>query len=252
MKIEKINDNQIRCTLTREDLVSRHMKLSELAYGTPKARALFKELMEQAAFQCGFEAEDIPVLVEAVPMAGESIMLIVTRVENPDEFDTRFSHFTEFDDEDDDYEDNYEGGHFASQKSFNSIAADDILNMFNSLIDEAREKIAAAPEKAAKAGLPVEISKMFIFESLEDILRLSTVVAPFYKGRNCLYKNPKTGLYYLTVTNKGTTPEIYNKACNILAEYGDQTHYTIGADLYMSEHYQVIVEGNALDTLGSL
>ena len=30
MKIEKVNDNQIRCTLTREDLDSRHMKLSEL------------------------------------------------------------------------------------------------------------------------------------------------------------------------------------------------------------------------------
>ena len=34
MKIEKINDNQIRCTLTRDDLNNRQLKLSELAYGT--------------------------------------------------------------------------------------------------------------------------------------------------------------------------------------------------------------------------
>ena len=33
MKIEKVNDNQIRCTLTRADLDDRHLKLSELAYG---------------------------------------------------------------------------------------------------------------------------------------------------------------------------------------------------------------------------
>ena len=26
MKIEKVNDNQIRCTLTREDLEDRHIK----------------------------------------------------------------------------------------------------------------------------------------------------------------------------------------------------------------------------------
>ena len=32
MKIEKVNENQIRCTLTREDLVSRELKISELAY----------------------------------------------------------------------------------------------------------------------------------------------------------------------------------------------------------------------------
>ena len=30
MKIEKVNENQIRCTLTREDLASRELKISEL------------------------------------------------------------------------------------------------------------------------------------------------------------------------------------------------------------------------------
>lgn len=38
MKIEKVNENQIRCTLTREDLAERQIKLSELAYGTEKAK----------------------------------------------------------------------------------------------------------------------------------------------------------------------------------------------------------------------
>ena len=30
MKIEKVNDNQIRCTLTREDLDERQLKISEI------------------------------------------------------------------------------------------------------------------------------------------------------------------------------------------------------------------------------
>ena len=44
MKIEKINDNQIRCTLTREDLESHQIRISELAYGTDKAKKLFRKL----------------------------------------------------------------------------------------------------------------------------------------------------------------------------------------------------------------
>ena len=40
MKIEKVNENQIRCTLTREDLASRELKISELAYGTEKAKSV--------------------------------------------------------------------------------------------------------------------------------------------------------------------------------------------------------------------
>ena len=47
MKIEKINENKIRCFLTRDDLENRHIKLSEIAYGTEKARSLFRDMMEQ-------------------------------------------------------------------------------------------------------------------------------------------------------------------------------------------------------------
>ena len=48
MKIEKINENQIRCTLTAADLEERKIRLSELAYGTEKARSLFRDMMMEA------------------------------------------------------------------------------------------------------------------------------------------------------------------------------------------------------------
>ena len=93
MKIEKVNDHQIRCTLTREDLADRELKLSELAYGTEKAKDLFRDMMQQASFEFGFEAEDIPLMIEAIPLNSECIVLIITKVEDPDELDTRFSKF---------------------------------------------------------------------------------------------------------------------------------------------------------------
>ena len=34
MKIEQVNENQIRCILTREDLEERKIKFSELTYGS--------------------------------------------------------------------------------------------------------------------------------------------------------------------------------------------------------------------------
>ena len=85
MKIEKVNDHQIRCTLTREDLADRELKLSELAYGTEKAKDLFRDMMQQASFEFGFEAEDIPLMIEAIPLNSECIVLIITKVEDPDE-----------------------------------------------------------------------------------------------------------------------------------------------------------------------
>ena len=93
MKIEKINDNKIRCTLTSADLAERNLKLSELAYGTEKARSLFQDMMLEANQQFGFNVDNAPLMVEAVPVAPDSIVLIITRVEDPQELDTRFAKF---------------------------------------------------------------------------------------------------------------------------------------------------------------
>ena len=74
MKIEKINDNQIRCTLTREDLENHQIRISELAYGTEKAKKLFRDMMQQAQIQFGFEADNIPLMIEAIPVSTERIL----------------------------------------------------------------------------------------------------------------------------------------------------------------------------------
>lgn len=93
MRIERVNENQIRCFLTKEEMESRKLQLKELAYGTEKAQRLFHELMQEAYARFGFEAESMPVMIEAVPLHDDSLVLIVTRVENPEELDTRFASF---------------------------------------------------------------------------------------------------------------------------------------------------------------
>ncbi len=245
MKIEKINENQIRCTLSREDLISRHIKLSELAYGSAKARELFRELMEQASYQYGFEAEDIPLMIEAIPLSSESIVLLVTKVDNPDELDTRFSRFSE---DDDDYDED-DGVTSTPAKQFNEAAADDILNIFNSLLEKAQKAIAASPEKAAQKGLPVDITKMFVFDNLDDVIRLSSILGQFYTGKNSLYKSPFDNQYYLVVSKTNDSAEVYNKVCNILSEYSNQQNFVIGTDQYMSEHYETMISDNAIQQL---
>ena len=130
MKIEKVNDNQIRCTLTKEDLADRQLKLSELAYGTEKAKVLFREMMQQAAYEFGFEAEDIPLMIEAIPLSADTIILIITKVEYPEEIDTRFSKFSEGDESDFDSYSQEDGSGVALE------GADDILGLYRKMQEE--------------------------------------------------------------------------------------------------------------------
>ena len=108
MKIERVNENQIRCTLNQADLASRQLKISELAYGSEKAKELFRDMMQQASYEVGFEADDIPLMIEAIPISSDCIVLIITKVENPEELDTRFSKFSPLDDGEYDYDDDYD------------------------------------------------------------------------------------------------------------------------------------------------
>lgn len=41
-------------------------------------------MMQQAAIEFGFEADNIPLMIEAIPLPNECIVLIITKVEDPE------------------------------------------------------------------------------------------------------------------------------------------------------------------------
>ena len=231
MKIEKVNENQIRCTLTREDLAERQIKLSELAYGTEKAKMLFRDMMQQAAYEFGFEADDIPLMIEAIPLSADTIILVITKVEYPEELDTRFSRFS-----DPDPEDLYEDAMSGSVQNAAAAGADDILGLFRKIQEEHKKaakepegdtQTAESSEKTAKEETPVnvlvDITKLFVFKNLDEV-----------------------------VSKSDQSPETFNKVCNILSEYAAQQPYTPATGAFFREHYHMILQGNALQTLAEL
>ena len=90
MKIERIDDNSIRCTLTSLDLSSRNINLRDMTYGSEAAKRLFTEMMQKAQNEVGFTADSGPLMIEAVPLQGGSIQLVISKVDDPEELDTRF------------------------------------------------------------------------------------------------------------------------------------------------------------------
>ena len=53
MKIEKIDDNSIKCTLSSLDLSSRNLNLRDMTYGSQAAKRLFNEMMQKAKEEVG-------------------------------------------------------------------------------------------------------------------------------------------------------------------------------------------------------
>ncbi len=278
MKIEKLNENQIRCTLNKSDLASRHLKINELAYGSDKAKELFRDMMQQASFELGFEAEDTPLMIEAIPISAECIVLIVTKVDNPEELDTRFSRFSPSDSDDDDSFDfddietidsnNYSSYSLpkaneeldesaATEEENNSIPEDDLMNILDRVKEyfnkESTGKKIDKAEPLADKPAPEEtvshITRVFSFDSLDDISSVSRIIDRFYHDNNSVYKNPSDKRYYLTISKNKTSAKDFNKVCNILSEYGKKENQFDNYTGFFSEHCDCIVKDHAMHIL---
>ncbi|MBQ5952181.1 MAG: adaptor protein MecA [Lachnospiraceae bacterium] len=228
MKIERINDHQFRCVLSRKDLLDRSMKLAELAYGSPKARELFNEMMEKAYEDLGFEIGDLPVMVEAIPMPGEEIVLIISRVEDPDELDTRFSRFTPA------------GAQEESAPGRDGL--DDLLSVFRRVADAVKDAQEPAPEE------PADATRVFSFPDLDSVCEACRVVASFFAGDSALYKSPE-GRYYLSVSCGKGEKEDFSRVLNILGEYGARDGRSDAHAAHFTEHLRPLMESGAVQRL---
>ena len=247
MKIEKVNENQIRCTLTREDLASRELKISELAYGTEKAKTLFRDMMRQANCEFGFEAEDIPLMIEAIPLNAECIVLIITKVEDPEELDTRFSRFAPS------VADEYEDDDMYSQ--YPEDTSNEILNLFRQM--QTNQEGGAADGQSAEGGDVDSANHVRIFRmsSLQQVIEVSSIIAGSYRGLSTLYKDDHPGLtpqgYLLLLSRGDETAEAFDRACNTVSEYGAPQRYAPAGGAFLAEHCEALIQDNAVHALGA-
>jgi adapter protein MecA 1/2 len=278
MKLERLSENQIRCTLNKTDLAERELKISELAYGTEKAKDLFREMMQQASYEFGFEAEDIPLMIEAIPVSADCIILVITKVEDPEELDTRFSKFTPSND---------------SEEPTDADFGDDDISALFSKIQEIRDSIELNEEDIAKVehieGTPrnqnqddfvpfkdtlkkaktqkqkdsgtnpaasddasARVTRIFSFGSLDQVADACSRVTGYDDTTSSLYKNTDKSAYYLVVTYDAGTTDEFNRVSSSLCEFASRVKASYATESYYKEHYETIIKADAIKILARM
>lgn len=255
MKIEKISDTQIRCILNRADLLSREIKISELAYGTEKAKLLFHDMIEQASEQFGFEAEEVPLMIEASPVSPDCIELIITKVEDPEELDARFSRFAppeeDFDEEDEispDIEGYFEPLRFDSSDIPTPPAKTQTPKAFVPM-SETVPDLSPSASKENEEATPPKAFRLFSFPSWNMAAKAAMEIGSSYQGSSSLYKNPSNRLYYITLEGIADTESGFFFASNLCSEFGTKERTSCGTMGFLTEHCELIVAGNAIEIL---
>ena len=287
MKLEKLSDTQIRCTLSKEDLSQRQLHLSELAYGSEKAKELFRDMMQQASIELGFEADNIPLMIEAIPISNDCLVLVVTKVEDPDELDARFSRFSkinvddsfdedfsdiddtdfeemDFLDDEDDIDMDDEPLPFSPSSDFDNADSDaSTSSKERSAIDDALDLIAPFTQAIAQAKKEamrkkkenrssVQDCQYYSFQNFSQAAQLGAFLAPFFEGESSLYKDSFSNNYYMILRKTQSENDTFHRACNIAADFGVRISASYATPAYVREHFETILEENAVEMLGEL
>ncbi|WP_058486045.1 adaptor protein MecA [Defluviitalea phaphyphila] len=208
MKIEKISDTQIKIILNQADLKHRDIKISELAYGSKKAQDLFRDMMEAAFEEYGFDVENAPLMIEAVPLSMDSIMIIVTKVENPEEIEEKLNAFRPK----------------PNTRTF--------------------KKKTGVEEKVETNNLLI-----YSFNTLNDVVHVSSRIYSLYCGINSLYKDINNGKYFLVLHKNYFITSNTNHIEAILSEYGEKHKSSPLSEEFLNEHGELMIKNNAIEIL---
>lgn len=207
MKIEKISDNQIRCTLSAGDMLKRHLSLKALAQGNQEAQNLFKEMMEQSSEEFGFEPNEFPLLIELSPAEEGGIALTVTKVNSMDEIPL-------------------------------SVQADHLLKALQTIVNMAKDKGQGEAAPAPVAAFSFEASRPLV---------LPPELKKEPRGvHTALYLQPRFRVYYLVLTSSLKYQAVFSNVCHLLSEYGRSVPVTEGSPAYFREHYVTVFAKNAI------
>ena len=231
MKIEKISENQICCTLTLADLMNNKIHLGDLAGNSDRVRNFFNYLMQRAKRDCGFEFESGPLIIEAIHQPPDSLKLVITKANESGEFD--------------------EGpAHGAGANFFDPAAdiADIIKKSMNKAKAAMNEKAKEAPAEENEPEVP-GIPSAFRFSSLENVILASKAVSQVPVVRNSLFRDTTPGFYLIILDAEAALDRKYEALVNILSEYSQPSRISASSESYLEEHDLLMVKDNALDVM---
>ena len=219
--MERVNNNQIKCYLNKSDLSARELNFSEIAYGNPKTQLLFQDMMAKAFQELGFDMQDVPIMIEIVPVSYDSIMLIITRVEDPSDIDDQFLA-------------GKEGSPNIRKADSNPQVSKPVFQDLNSY----------------KKNELTDVSFAYVFDSLEAVIAAAHELVKYRISQSDLYQEDDA--YILLIKNRSTTKDLRILISGLLAEFGSIYKNNAVSFEYYKEHCELIMENDAIAKLSLL
>ena len=248
MKVEKINENQIRFEFMAQDLAERNINISDII--TPsanKTQGLFREITGILHEEYGFATIGTPLVFEAT-MSHDTLSVLVTKMAGNDEYG--------------EYNENN------GVPNFQNIISDIMSQMKNNGYNQDGLEFVSAnihhnphggflngniPRKGRPGGntkarphrkKPNSGYCVFSFENFDMLAAAASRIPENYKGRSHVYK--REGKYYFILQNVGNSCYSTKNFEAQISEFGQKQITSLITYNQMLEHGEVIIAEEAI------
>ncbi|MCL2286269.1 MAG: adaptor protein MecA [Firmicutes bacterium] len=245
MRVERINDNQIKFEFMAQDLAERDINISDIVNPSAnKTHGLFREITGLLQTEYGFATIGTPLVFEAT-MSHDTLCVIVTRMVNDHGYGAN------------DGMSNLQNilSNYMSQLETYGEHSDEVQSFLDSvpLLDDlplprgGRRRPACNAKPRVHKKKPESGYAVFAFDNFDMLAAAASRIPESYKGRSHVYK--LRDKYQLILQNVGIGEHSAKKFTAQLSEFGQKQKSSVITYNQIMEHGEVIIAEDAINKL---
>ena len=112
------------------------------------------------------------------------------------------------------------------------------------------KETATKPENIGDTPVSVNLMREYVFQNLDKVIEAAHGLNNLFQGFSALYKDEKNNTYSPGIHEEETSPEDFNRVCNMLSEYGKGSPFSLRQSRHiLKEHGVCILPSKALTHL---
>ncbi len=241
MKFTKLDENSIRCVISKDEMVAYGVQLDDLMDDREKAEGFLRYILQEAKEEVDFHTTGEALNVQLSIMPDGDISLMISDDQNSaikamlSQFKDKLKDFSEMIIQERQKADSVHKGGLATAKPYKPVSFDE---------EQAKEVLENASEND-----PLEMTFWAVFSDLDDAIRMAKTLVHLGEISSTLYKFNDE--YYLSLNFIQTKKEIARNVFAV-AEYSVQMFHDEGLGGRLKEHGTCMIKDTAISDLAQL
>ncbi len=232
MKFTRLNDNEIRCVLSEDELGDYGIDLDDIVTKNARTGKFFAEILSEAVRTLGIENVDVIRMASAqiTVLKDNTISIVFNKSRKKLSAEVRREILEMME----------EQLRLGGNDSPEAMAE---LDLLKETIDREEEE-----EKEA-SGVPIITSFIAKFDDLEDAVMYARSCRSAGRAESRLYVTEKRDAYYLLVIKGHLTEQTFRRICLIAMEFGELVRLDAAGKAYLEERYEKLIAEKAIEKL---